>query len=261
MSILMELQADAAAKAIREGKRLDGRKFDEYRKISVETDISKNADGSCRVKIGETEVVCGTKCLPVEPYPDTPNEGSISVGLEMLPIASPEFETGPPQPRSIEMARVVDRGIRESHALDFSKLSIKDGEKVWSIFIDLYTINDSGNFFDACSLAALKALSETRLPKLDDKFQLVKGEYGKKLELARLPLEITFYKVADKIILDPTVAEEEASNDRFTVAVTDDEYLSAFQKGGAGSFSAAEIHQCIETALKKTKEMRKIAFK
>ncbi len=177
MNVLSQLEADAAIKAVREGKRLDGRKLDEYRKITVETDISKNADGSVRVKVGETEIVCGTKCLPGTPFPDTPDEGSISVGLEFLPIASPEFEPGPPQALAIEISRVVDRGIRESKALDFAKLSIKDGEKVWSVFVDMYTINDAGNLMDACSIAAMKALSETRLPKLDDEFKIVKGEY------------------------------------------------------------------------------------
>ncbi len=261
MSVLYGLRAEAVSAALREGHRLDGRGLDVYRPIVVETNISKNAEGSCRVRIGETEVLAGVKCLPGDPFPDTPNEGSISVSFEMLPIASPDFEPGPPSPFAIELARVVDRGIRESKAVDFAKLCIKSGGKVWIVFVDLYPINDAGNLFDACSIAALKALQETRFPKLDSEMQIVKGEFGDKLKLERLPLECTFVKIGDKILVDPTAEEEKAMSARFTVGVTEDDYLTAFQKGGAGSFSESEIHSCIELAIKKTRELRKMVFK
>ncbi|MDO8624777.1 MAG: exosome complex protein Rrp42 [Candidatus Diapherotrites archaeon] len=261
LNMVLNLQSELASRAIREGKRLDGRQFDEYRKITIETDISKNAEASARVKIGETEVVCGTKCLPNVPYPDTPDEGSITVGLEYLPIAHAEFEPGPPQAEAIEIARVVDRGIREAKAIDFGKLVIKEGELIWNIYVDIYTLNRAGNFMDACAIAAIKTLSDTRMPKLDASNHIVKGEYAKKLELSRLPLEVTFYKVADKIILDATLAEEKAASARFTVAVSEDDFMSAFQKGGSGGFSQTQINSCVELAFKKTKELRKIVFK
>ncbi len=41
--------------------RFDGRKLDEFRKIEVEYDISKSAEGSAKVKIGDTEVLAGVK--------------------------------------------------------------------------------------------------------------------------------------------------------------------------------------------------------
>ena len=52
--------------------RLDGRKLTEYRKpIEVEYGVIKTAEGSARVKIGETEVIVGIKMEVGEPYPDT----------------------------------------------------------------------------------------------------------------------------------------------------------------------------------------------
>jgi exosome complex component RRP42 len=261
MGMVLNLQSELALRAIREGKRLDGRAFDEYRKISVESDISKNAEASCRVKIGATEVICGAKCLPDKPYSDTPDEGSITIGVEYLPVAAPDFEVGQPPAEAVEMARVVDRGIREAKAIDFSKLVIKEGELVWNVYVDIYTLNHAGNFLDTSAIAAIKTLSETRFPKLDAQNHPIKGEYAKKMELSRLPLETTFYKVADKILVDPTRAEEKASSGRFTVAVSEDDYMSAFQKGGLGGFSRSEIDSCVELAFKKTKELRKIVFK
>ena len=52
------------------GKRFDNRKLLEYRDIEIESGISKNAEGSARVRIGKTEVVAGVKMDVGEPYTD-----------------------------------------------------------------------------------------------------------------------------------------------------------------------------------------------
>lgn len=257
IEVIWELSSEKVASFLKEGKRLDKRAFDEYRKIEIKTGISQNADGSSRVKLGDTEVICGIKSELGTPYPDSPNEGSISVGMELLPMASPSFESGPPRPESIEIARVIDRGIRESSAVDFEKLCIKEGEKVWVVFVDLYAINDGGNLFDASSIAALAALNDARMPKLEDN-KIVRGEYSEKIKLSRKPLLSTFAKIGNSVILDPAIAEEKAQQARFGVATTEDDYMSAFQKGHGGSFTVAEIDNCIDIAFKKAKEIRKL---
>jgi exosome complex component RRP42 len=263
VEIIWELTSDKVENFLKEGKRLDKRAFDEYRKIEIETDISKNADGSSRVRLGGTEVVCGIKADLGEPYPDSPDEGAISVGMELLPLASPSYESGPPSEESIEIARVVDRGIRESKAMDFKKLCITEGEKVLMVFIDLYAMNDNGNMFDASSIASMAALLNARLPKVEDG-KIVKGEYDAKFTelfkdlVKKKPLLSTFAKINGAIVLDPVLAEEKAMNARFSVATTEDDYLTAFQKGHGGSFSLAEIDNCLDVALKKSKEIRKL---
>ena len=111
------------------GKRFDSRKPLEYRDIDIEIGISKNAEGSARVRIGKTEVVAGVKMDVGTPYPDHEEEGTMMTTLELLPLSSDEFEYGPPSINAIEMARIIDRGIRESGAIDFKKLCIKKEEK------------------------------------------------------------------------------------------------------------------------------------
>lgn len=256
IEIIWELTSDRVESFLKEGKRLDKRAFDEYRKIEIKTGISKNADGSARVNLGGTEVACGIKSELGTPYPDSQDEGSISVGMELLPLASPSFESGPPSKESVEIARVVDRGIRESKTLDFKKLCIKEGEKVWVVFIDLYALNDNGNLFDASSIAALAALMDARMPKIENE-KIVRGEYEGKFKLERKPLLSTFAKIGNSIVLDPSLAEEKALQGRFSVATTEDDYLTAFQKGNGGGFSVQEIDNCIDIALKKSKEIRK----
>ena len=51
---------------------------------------------------------------------------------ELAPLADQSFDPGPPREQSIELSRVVDRGIRESRMIDFEALCIEEGEKVWT---------------------------------------------------------------------------------------------------------------------------------
>ena len=232
-------------------------KVDELRKITIKNGISENADGSARVTLGQTDVMAGVKMVPGTPYPDSPGEGSISVGAELLPMADPEFEVGPPRDEAIELSRVVDRGIRESKAIDFSDLCIVEGEKVWVGYVDIYIINNDGNLFDACGVAAMSALLETKLPKLED-YKIVKGEYSGKLKLKSKPILNTFAKIGNVVVADPILSEEKAMSARFSVTVTEDDNISAFQKGLAGSFKVDEINSCIDIALKNSKQIRKL---
>ncbi|MEW6069448.1 MAG: RNA-binding protein, partial [Candidatus Thermoplasmatota archaeon] len=128
---ISELKKDYLYELAENGKRADGRKFDDYRKILVERSIIANAEGSARVKLGNTDVLVGVKIEPGEPYLDSPEKGVLTVSAELVPIASPAFESGPPSPEAIELARVVDRGIRESDSINLAKLCITPKEKVW----------------------------------------------------------------------------------------------------------------------------------
>lgn len=258
ISIIWSLSKDKILGGLKNhGKRSDGRKLDEYRKIVITKDISENADGSARVKLGETDVIAGVKLVPGAPYPDSPGEGTISVGVELLSIASPDFETGPPSEGAIELGRVVDRGIRESKAIDFKDLCIEEGVLVWTVFVDIYVLNDDGNLFDACGIAALSALMHAKIPKLEEG-KVVQKEYSENtLELSRIPVLNTFAKIGDFIVADPSLEESMICDARFSVTVTEDNYLSAFQKGGRGFFTAGEISQCIDIAVRNSEEIRR----
>lgn len=254
---MWQLKSDKVREELKKGIRLDGRKLDEFREIKVEKNISENAHGSARVYIGDTRVVIGTKLDVGEPYPDSPDEGSISVGIEFPPIASPLFEAGPPQMEEIELSRVVDRGIREGKTIDFKKLCIREGELVWIVYIDGYIENDAGNMFDAAGLAALTALTETKIPKLEND-KIVLKEYVGKLEIQSKPIMLTFGKIGNKIILDPTIAEEKALDARLTITTLENNTISAMQKGLAGSFTCDEVEYCIDLAFSKAKDLRKL---
>ena len=237
--------------------RLDGRKLTEYRKpIELEYGVVKTAEGSARVKIGETDVMVGVKLEVGEPYPDTPNEGTIIVGAELLPLSNPEFELGPPGIQAIELARVVDRGIRESKALDFKKLCIEKGEKIWMVIIDICPINDAGNLFDASSLAALAALKNAKFPAFDGEKVDYKAKTDKSLELEKTPIAVTVIKIGDKFIVDPSTEEEKAVDARLTVSSMEDGTLCAMQKGGDFPLTVEDINKMLDIGIEKARELR-----
>lgn len=243
---------------IAQGKRIDGRKFDEYRNIEIEYGISsKSSEGSARVKIGKTEVLAGVKMELGEPFSDKPDEGSIMVNVELIPMASPLFESGPPNINAIELARVTDRGLRESKALNFKKLCVIEGEKVWLLFIDIYPINADGNLFDACYLAALAAVKDAYFPALEENKIDYKEKGKQKLPLTKLPISCTVWKVGKSFLVDPLQEEEYASDARMSIVFMDDGRICAMQKGGVVALKSEEIFKMIDIAEEKTKEIRR----
>lgn len=247
-------------KSLNAGVRFDGRKLDEFRKVSVERGVSKNAEGSSRVFFGDTEVLAGVKLAVELPYPDTPDSGNLMVNEELLPLSNPEFEAGPPSNEAIEIARIVDRGIRESKAIDMKKLCLTPKEKVWSVMIDIITINTSGSLIDASALAAVAALTDAKMPKYEDGVvrydELTKDKLL--LSLKELPVTVTVYKIGAHPIVDPLPEEESVADARITAAFIEDGSIVALQKGGEHPLSPDEIDAMVALAQAKSKELRKL---
>ncbi|MBU4308652.1 MAG: exosome complex protein Rrp42 [Nanoarchaeota archaeon] len=243
-----KITGDRIKKYLSEGKRFDGRKPEEFRNIEIEVGVSKNAEGSARVKIGNTEVIAGIKMNMGTPYPDSPDKGNMMVTAELLPLSSSRFESGPPRFPAIELARVVDRAIRESKVIQFEKLCIEKGEKVWTVFIDIYTINDDGNLLDAAGIAAIIALKNSKIPKYDAKEgKVLFGELTKDaLPLEKeIPLSLTFHKIGDNFVVDPTREEEDVAETRVTIGSSNG-IISSMQKGGCESLSVEEIGNALD---------------
>jgi len=253
--IVWEVKKNAIRHMIQSGKRSDGRGLDEYRKIEFIENYVPKAEGSCLVKIGNTQVLVGAKMDTDEPYPDSPDIRNLSTSCELVPLASPDFSAGPPDEESIETARVVDRGIRESKMIDFEKLCIEEGKSVWTVMVDLHVLDHDGNLIDAASMGAVKALLNARMPKLEgDKVNY--KEKGEKLIVGEKPVSSSFVKINGAILLDPTLEEEKVMDAKLTIVTTENGEICAMQKSGDGSFKREEIEKMIETALKKGEEIR-----
>lgn len=253
------LAAQKVKESLKNSKRLDGRNFNDFREIIIERGVVSSADGSAKIKLGDTEIIVGVKIGVGEPYPDSPDEGSMMFNLELSAISGPDFYTGPPSLESVEFGRVADRAIRSSECIDMKKLSIISGEKMYMIYIDCYVTNADGNLIDAAALCAMAALLDVKIPKLDENNKIIYGEYTDKklpIDMDKIPVSVTFEKIDDKTLIDPTAAEEFAGDTRFSVAVCGKNILS-FHKGDIGTFNLDQINEMSEIAISKYEEIKK----
>jgi exosome complex component RRP42 len=250
--VVSEINRNFIYQLAEKGKRIDNRATDQYRPIKVEMGYVDTGEGSARVHIGNTDVLAGVKIGFGEPFQDTPNKGVLTTNAELIPMASPTFESGPPREGSIELARVVDRGIRESGTLDLEKLCVVEGEKVWVVFIDIHVLDYDGNLFDASALGALAALTNTTIPA--SRFEMG-GDF--KLPIMHYPIACTTVKVENTLLLDPALEEERVANARLTVTTDENGDIRAMQKGLSGCFTKEEVGKVISTSQATAKENRK----
>lgn len=242
---------------VKNNKRKDSRGFTDYREVKVIKGVIQNAEGSALAQIGDTKVLCAIKFDLMAPFADRPDEAVVMVGSEFSPMANPDFQAGPPDEKSIELSRVVDRAIRSSEAIDTTKLP-RTEEKVMAIFIDLHILDHCGNLIDAASLAAMAALKDAKVPKLDvENSKIIREDFTGSLPLRRSALTVSFEKIGGKLINDATDEEELASDGRMTIGVSDDGKVCCGQKSGPAGFSKQELMHIIDASLEKSKSLFK----
>ena len=116
------------------------------------------------------------------------------------------------------------------------------------IFVDIYSINDDGNLFDAAGIGAIAALKTAKIPKYDEKEEKVLfGEWTKnKIPLQKeIPLSLTIHKIGNNLIFDPTREEEDISEARLTVCSSDG-VIHSMQKGDSKELGIDEFNNMID---------------
>ena len=249
--VVSVIKKDYITNLAKKNRRIDGRRFDEVRPVSIERGVINTAEGSARVKLGNTDVVVGVKAGIGEPYPDSPDKGVLTTSAELIPMAYADFEAGPPREGAIELSRVVDRGIRESRAISLENLCIIPEEKVWIIFIDAHVLDYDGNLFDAATLGAICALTNTVLPGNSEN-----GGEDKKIEVEHYPLACTVVKLGENLVVDPNADEEKVCSARLTVTTDENGDIRAMQKGNGGQFKLDELRTAVELARKVSRQTR-----
>ena len=257
--IISKIEKNFITKNLKKEERIDGRGLWEYRDFSIKSDIVASAEGSADVSLGKTRIITGLKYDVGTPFPDLPNEGVCTVMAELLPLASPLFERGPPDEQSIELARVVDRGIRHADCVQTKKLCIKEKEAVYILFIDMYVINHYGNLIDVGGVSALATLISAHIPegKIGENGLEWTGKYLTSDTLINeLPFVLTYGKIEDIIFLDPNLPEELVCDGKISISVTEDK-ITSIQKSGAATFSIDESKMLCKKSLELGQQMRK----
>lgn len=259
--IISKIEKDYILSNLKKEERIDNRGLWEYREFQINSDLIASAEGSADVSLGDTRIITGLKYDVGAPFPDLPDEGVCTVMAELLPIASPLFERGPPDEQSIELARVVDRGIRHADCVQTKKLCIKEKEAVYILFIDMYVINYAGNLIDAGGVSALTSLISAHIPEgiwNEEKHETEwtgKYFYGQDI-VNELPFVLTYGKIEDIIFLDPSLPEELVCDGKISISVTENK-ITSIQKSGSATFSIDEIKMLGKKSLEFGKKLRK----
>ncbi len=258
--IVSSLERNYILKLLKEGKRIDGRDLFEFREIKIKTNFSPKAEGSADVFLGDTRVMCGVKYDIGKPYSDNPDQGVVTVMSEYVPIASPMFESGPPREDSIQLARVVDRGIRHTNCINKKDLCIEPFKAVYILFVDCYMMDYFGNLTDTAAIAAIAALLSAKIPGA--KWDSEKGEAVwdgtiKPLTIHEIPLSITFGRVGDVIFVDPCLPEELILDGSIAFAVDEKKQITSIQKYGNATWTVDEIMEISEKAIEIADDLRK----
>ncbi len=122
--------------------RSSGREYNEMRDVSIVPDILNNADGSCLIKIGKTEIICSATISNNVPlFLRGKQSGWLTAEYSMLPGSTSqrikrEVAQGKVSGRTQEIQRLIGRSLRS--AVDLRKLQERQ------IIIDCDVINADG---------------------------------------------------------------------------------------------------------------------
>jgi ribonuclease PH len=98
--------------------RPSGRKLDEMRAVTIETGVTKHAEGSCLIKMGDTHVLCTASLEErVPPFIKGSGQGWVTAEYGMLPRSTSsrmrrEAAAGKQGGRTVEIQRLIGRALR-----------------------------------------------------------------------------------------------------------------------------------------------------
>ncbi|UCF69265.1 MAG: ribonuclease PH [Acidobacteriota bacterium] len=98
--------------------RASGRRADEPRAVELQIDVNRHAEGSCLIRVGQTEVLCTASIEErVPPWLVGRGEGWLTAEYGMLPRATGQRSVrdrvgGRPNGRALEIQRLIGRSLR-----------------------------------------------------------------------------------------------------------------------------------------------------
>jgi len=238
--------------------RQDGRTCDTYREFSIDTDVVSNTNGSARVQLGGTHVLCGIKAMTGEP--DASGNGRIEFYVECTAGAKAEFAHRGGESLGIDMTNMLKKMAQNESAINVEGLRIIPGT-VWVLRVDVLVLHCmGGNLYDCAALAVRTALDSTKLPKID---VVTDAETNEPIDfdvssdphavqsvggIEQFPLLVTISEVDSTCIIDCTEQEECCVGGRLVVALNRSGNLCAINQDRSGGFSPAALIDMLRMA-------------
>ncbi|KAG0005084.1 hypothetical protein BGZ79_006947 [Entomortierella chlamydospora] len=245
--------------ALKEGARIDGRKFYDFRTLR----LSFGSDyGAVEVQLGNTRVLAKVSCEVIRPFSDKPTEGFLMFNTELSPMASAAFEVGRQTDEEVLVSRLIEKAMRRSRALDTEGLCIVAGEKVWSIRVDIHFLDHDGNLVDAACIAAITALQHFRRPDVtvvgeEVTIHSLEQRNPVPLSIHHIPICVTFafFDNGEHVLVDPTHLEEQIKEGDMTITMNVHKEVCALSKAGGIPMEVDQILQCSKIATVKAAEI------
>jgi len=184
-------------KLIIDGKRLDGRRFDELRPIKIEAGVLKNADGSAYLEWGKNKIFAAVygprEALPK--HTADPEKAVIKCRYSMAPFSSlEEHGRSGPNRRAIEISKVTKEV--------FENVIVGENFPGTEINIFIEVVQSDGGTRAAGITAAAVALATSGIPMRD------------------LPYAVSAGKIGDQIVIDLNKIEDNYSDADVPIAVS-----------------------------------------
>jgi len=215
--------------------RPSGRRPDEMRAVSFTLGIQKWAEGSCRIRVGDTEVLCAATIEDrVPPHLRGKGTGWVTAEYAMLPRATAErtqreSTAGRVGGRTHEIQRLIGRSLRG--VVDLSRL----GER--TITVDCDVLQADGGTRTASITGGYVALAAALIT------------YGMERLLVGKVAAISVGTVNEANVLDLDYAEDHVAQVDFNVVGTDAGRYVELQGTAEGrAFSREELDRLLDLA-------------
>ncbi|MBR6388820.1 MAG: ribonuclease PH [Opitutales bacterium] len=221
--------------------RPDGRRANEMRPVSFQTNFAPHATGSALVSFGNTKVICAA-CLEKK-VPSWMNaletpQGWISAEYNMLPYSTltrkPRPSMGKQDGRSVEIQRLIGRSLRA--VADLTKLA---GYTLW---LDCDVLQADGGTRTA-SISGAYVAAKLAVKKLIEAGELLEDPFTDSVAA----VSVGIYE--GNVVLDlPYVEDSAASVDSNIVMTGSGKFVELQSTGEEATFNADELSKFIEFA-------------
>jgi exosome complex component RRP45 len=177
-----------------------------------------------------------------KPAPERPAEGILQIYVEWSKLSSCTFDEDALVESQSLLQGLLERGIRESDALDLETLCVQVGDRVWHIRCDIRVLSDNGNVLDCAVMALLCALGDYVRPAvtLQGEHEILMHELSDRepvpLVLHRHPVCFSFGVMSESVlVLDPTLSEEMCCSGHLSIWVAGQDVCGIYKSGASVS--------------------------
>ena len=195
--------------------RPDHRTPYEYRDLRI-SHLTHSFNSPINVCLGNTQIFSQINAKLVKPKIERPSEGIISFQVDthhLKPMADFNSTNESLNEFRISINSILEKCLKESHALDTNILCVIPGKIVYKIIIEINIIKNDGNVFDAAVIAALCSWLSFKIPFFRVKNEELYYDTFINLTTIHMPVCVTFgifEKKDEKVefVVDNTLEEE-----------------------------------------------------